>query len=196
MNNQCIIVTGGGHGTGAALAKALAGAAYPVCLIDLNPDRAERIAEEIRAAGGQALGLQGDVANRFQVAAAIEAARDHFGGLAGLLHNAHVSPHDPALRMDEWNLRRVTEINLVGAYFCLQLVGRVLADEGGGKLVLLYRPELKAGHSAMHMTQMALPALAHAFDVELSGHDVRVLALPVGEDQSGLAAAVLSAFQG
>ena len=39
------------------------------------------------------------------------------------------------LKLDEWDWRRVMEVNLTGAFFCSQLLGRVMADEGGGVIV-------------------------------------------------------------
>lgn len=129
------IVTGAGDGVGKAVALALAASGAAVVVNDLNPDRADTVAEQITHAGGRALAWQGDVANRFQVAALIENARDAFGRITLLVNAAGVYKTGALEKLDEWDWRRVLDVNLTGAFFCTQLIGRVMADEGGGAIV-------------------------------------------------------------
>lgn len=181
LRGKVAIVTGAGHGLGAQVAQALASAGAKVCVNDLNPDRAERTAKAITAGGGEAFGWQADVANKFQVAAMIEATRDRFGRLDILIQNAHVNPCVPALTMDEWEWRRTLEVNLTGAFLCAQLAGRVMSDEGGGKVVFLVRAgspqQAGQGRAAFLSTQAALSALAEALEAELNAQGVRVYAV-------------------
>ena len=194
LAGRAALVTGAGRGTGEAIARALAAAGARVCINDLNPDRARRVAEAIVAAGGEAFARQGDVTNKFQAAAAIEAARDRYGShLAILVHNAHVNPTGPALKMDEWDVRRTVEVNVTGAFVVAQLAARVMADEGGGVIVLLTREPEETG-AIFAATQAALAGLAGALDAELRGLGVRVRAVPVaGPD--GTAAQVLGVIR-
>ncbi|MCW5882291.1 MAG: SDR family oxidoreductase, partial [Anaerolineae bacterium] len=90
---------------------------------------------QITEQGGRALAWQADVANRFQCASLIEAARDAFGRVDILVHAASVQRSGPLDRLDEWDWRRVLDVNLTGAFFCTQLMGRVMAEEGGGVIV-------------------------------------------------------------
>ena len=136
LNQQTAIVTGAGADVGRAIALALADCGASVVVNDLNPDRAEHVAGEIEAAGGRALPWQADVTNRYQVGAMIETARDQFGRVHILINAAGAeSLSTPVLKLDEWDWRRVLEVNLTGAFFCSQLLGRVMADEGGGVIV-------------------------------------------------------------
>ncbi len=135
LAGQNAIVTGAGADVGRAIALALAASGAAVLVNDLNPDRAERIAGEITEKGGRALGWQADVTNRFQVGSLIEAARDAFGGIHILINAAGVYKTGPMPQLDEWDWRRIIEVNLTGAFFCSQLLGRVMADEGGGVIV-------------------------------------------------------------
>ncbi len=120
---------------GRAIALALANSGAAIVAHDLNPDRTETVAGMIGEAGGRALGLQGDVTNRFQVAALIEQARDQFGHIHIFANAAGVYKAGSMTRVDEWDWRRQIEVNLTGAFFCTQLIGRVMADEGGGVIV-------------------------------------------------------------
>lgn len=131
------LVTGAGEGIGEAVALALAKAGAAVCVNDINPDRADRVASAIESAGGQALAWTADVSNRFQVAAMIEALRDKFGGLHLLVNAAGVEKQSALLSVDEYDWRRVIEVNLTGAFFCTQLASRVMVDEGGGVIVTI-----------------------------------------------------------
>ena len=88
LQNKVAIVTGAGQGLGEAIAWHLALAGAKVVVNDLNPDRVERVAEGIRAQGGEAVGIAADVANKFQCVHLIESARDAFGQLDILVNNA------------------------------------------------------------------------------------------------------------
>jgi 3-oxoacyl-[acyl-carrier protein] reductase len=135
LSNHTAIITGAGAGVGKAIALALSRSGAAVVANDLNPDRAETLAQEIQAAGGQAIGVQADVSNRFQASALIEAARDAFGRVHILVNAAGVYKTGAMTTLDEWDWRRLVDVNLTGAFFCCQLLGRVMAEEGGGVMV-------------------------------------------------------------
>ncbi len=135
LSGQTAIVTGAGADVGRAIALTLAQAGASVVVNDLNPDRAEKVTQEIIDAGGKATAWQADVSNRFQVGSLVEAARDAYGRLHMVINAAGVFKGGPMPRFDEWDWRRVMEINLNSAFFVSQLAGRVMADEGGGIIV-------------------------------------------------------------
>ncbi|MFP4322614.1 MAG: SDR family NAD(P)-dependent oxidoreductase [Anaerolineales bacterium] len=135
LNDKNALVTGAGAGIGWAAAVALADAGARVFANDLNPDRAEAIAEHIRARGGDALGWQADVSNKLLVGPMIEAMRDAYGPIHLVINAAGVEKRGPLLGLDEWDWRRVLDVNLNGTFFVSQLAGRVMADEGGGCIV-------------------------------------------------------------
>jgi 3-oxoacyl-[acyl-carrier protein] reductase len=135
LTEQTAVVTGAGADVGQATALALAAAGASVVVNDLNPDRADRVAAAIVAAGGRSLAWQADVSNRFQVGSLIENARDTFGRVHILVNAAGAYKTGPMAKLDEWDWRRLLDVNLTGAFFCSQLLGRVMADEGGGVIV-------------------------------------------------------------
>ena len=137
FSGKTAIITGAGAGIGKAAALALAQAGASVILNDLNPDRVDRLVAEITASGGKAVGFDGDISNRFQVAALIERARDAFGQIHFLVNAAGVYKAEPLAVIDEWDFRRQVEVNLIGSFFCVQLMSRVMAEEGGGAIVNL-----------------------------------------------------------
>jgi 3-oxoacyl-[acyl-carrier protein] reductase len=135
FSGHAAIVTGAGGGIGRAVALALGAAGAAVVCGDINPDRAEVVAEAITVAGGKALAYQVDVANRFGAAGMIEAGRDAFGRISILVNAAGVYKAGALLTFDEWDWRRALDVNLTGTFFCTQLMSRVMGDEGGGAIV-------------------------------------------------------------
>lgn len=133
LNDKVAIVTGAGQGLGEFIAKALAAAGARVAVNDLNPDRAYRVAMEIGTAGGQAIAVAADVANKFQCVHLIETTRAEWGQLDILVNNAGIEPVSSILKMDEWDWDRCIDVNLKGTFFMSQLVGRVMAEENQGR---------------------------------------------------------------
>ncbi len=194
LSQHTVLVTGAGADVGRAIALAFAASGASVVVNDLNPDRVATVAAEIEAAGGHALPWQADVTNRFQVGSMIETARDHFGRIHMLINAAGAqSLTVPALRLDEWDWRRVLEVNLTGAFFCTQLLTRVMADEGGGVVVNIAST---AGHPdplpqgiAYVTSKAGMVGMTKQFARELAPMNVRVNAIcpgnlqdPYGED--------------
>lgn len=194
LSQHTVLVTGAGADVGRAIALAFADSGASVVVNDLNPDRVATVAAEIEAAGGHALPWQADVTNRFQVGSMIETARDHFGRIHMLINAAGAqSLTVPALRLDEWDWRRVLEVNLTGAFFCTQLLTRVMADEGGGVVVNIAST---AGHPdplpqgiAYVTSKAGMVGMTKQFARELAPMNVRVNAIcpgnlqdPYGED--------------
>jgi NAD(P)-dependent dehydrogenase (short-subunit alcohol dehydrogenase family) len=116
------LVTGGGSGIGRAIALRFASEGAKLVVADRYGERAEAVAAEIGAAGGEALAVQTDVRNRAAVGAMVEAAVARFGRVDVLVNNAGLSTGGDPLEMDEstWDLN--FEVVLKGAFFCAQAV--------------------------------------------------------------------------
>ena len=130
LSQRTAIVTGAGTGVGRAITLALGSSGAAVAVNDINPDRTYQITQELLERGVSAIGLPGDVGNRFQVAALIESARERFGKVHILVNAAGVYKPEAITKIDEWDWRRHLDVNLTGAFFCCQLISRVMIDEG------------------------------------------------------------------
>jgi 3-oxoacyl-[acyl-carrier protein] reductase len=175
------IITGGGRGVGKATALLLAQAGANVVIGDISLDHAEQVADAITASGGSALAVHADVCNRFQASALIESARDHYGKISLLINSASVRKTGDFSRLDEWDWRRIVDVNLTGAFFCTQLIGRVMADEGGGAIVnvasTIGHGLVPADHVSYTSTKAGLIGLTQASARDLARHGVRVNAV-------------------
>lgn len=181
LTNQVAIITGAGRGIGAAVARTLAAAGARVAVNDINPDRAERVAAEITAAGGQAVAIQADVANKFQCVKLVEETRATWGQLDLLVNNAAVEPVASILKMDEWDFQRCLDVNVKGTFFMSQLCGRVMADENGargGAMVNIASTagvELPlAGRAAYCASKAAVVGFARECAREFAAYGIRV----------------------
>lgn len=190
-------MTGAGEGIGRAAAVTLAQAGAAVAVNDINPDRAETVAETIRRAGGEAFGWAADISNRFQAAALIETTRERYTRLHILVNAAGVSKATPFLKIDEYDWRRILEVNLTGAFFMTQLAGRVMADEGGGAIVnvaSVYGPARNLPDHAPYVASKAgLVAMTCEAAHALAPAKVRVNAVCPDGDESGASADAVAA---
>lgn len=162
LTGKVAIVTGAGHGRGAAIAHALAAAGAQVTVNDLNPDRAARVATDIHAAGGTAIDVAADISNKFQCVHVIETTRAEWGRLDILVNNAAVRPQGTILKLDEWEWMRCLDVNLKGTFFMSQLCGRVMADENKDRGAAIVNIASTAG------TLAALPNAA-AYGASMAG---------------------------
>ena len=118
MKNKVAIVTGGGSGLGEAIGKMLAGSGAKVVLSDINLDAAERVAGEIRSAGGAASAVRQDTARADQSKDVVDFAVSTYGALHYAVNNAGIGgAAAPAGDTDlaEWD--RVIDINLNGVLY-------------------------------------------------------------------------------
>src|SRR5262249_3980412 len=89
------LVTGAAAGIGRACAMRLARERCAVGVLDLDLAGAQKVAAEIEAAGGQAIGLQASIADRAQVKAAVAKLREAFGPVTILVNNAGITGTTP-----------------------------------------------------------------------------------------------------
>ncbi len=115
---QRVVITGAGHGLGAALARRFADAGAAVALLDLDREAATTRADELTARGAQCLALRCDVTSLESCREAISAVTAAFGGIDVLVNNAGITHVGLVRDTDVDVLRRVVEVNFFGAASC------------------------------------------------------------------------------
>ena len=120
MTTRTALVTGAAAGIGRACAIRLAAEGINVGVLDLNGDDCERVVAEITQAGGKAVALQASIADRQQVATALDQLRDAFGPVTIVVNNAGVSDFIPFedLTEDDWS--RMYDVNVKGTFIVTQ----------------------------------------------------------------------------
>ncbi|MBB0232035.1 SDR family oxidoreductase, partial [Streptomyces calidiresistens] len=127
-------VTGGGRGIGAAVAVRLASAGHDVVIgWERDGQAAEGVAERVRALGRRAVTARVDVADESEVEGLFAAAEEAFGGVTGLVNNAGIT--GPLGRLSETpteTVRRVVEVDVLGALWCARRAARTMSRRHGG----------------------------------------------------------------
>ena len=133
--NQVVVVTGGGRGIGAATARLAAARGFDVCVNYLQDrESAQAVAEDVRAAGGRAIAVQGDVGREADIVGLFEAVDAEFGGLTALVNNAaDMGGFRRVEDIDADILHRVFAVNVIGPFLCAREAVRRMALRNGGR---------------------------------------------------------------
>ncbi|MEW5868077.1 MAG: SDR family NAD(P)-dependent oxidoreductase [Chloroflexota bacterium] len=172
------LVTGAGKGSGRAVAQAFAARGAVVAANDLTPINLDETLESIQSQGGRARDYIFDVAKKMPIQALVEAVLRDWERIDFLVTCASVQPQATVLNMDEWDWHRTMDVNLAGPFFCMQVVGRVMRQQGGGSIVNIIatsgQDQVLPGQAAYLASQSGLMALTRAAAQELADHKIRV----------------------
>jgi NAD(P)-dependent dehydrogenase (short-subunit alcohol dehydrogenase family) len=138
LDGRVAIVTGAGRGLGRAHALALAGAGARVVVNNRSPELGEAVAEEIRAAGGEAIVHAGDVADWSVAEGLVAAAVARFGDLHILVNNAGITRDRMSFNMSEEEWDDVVRANLKGHFAPSRFAGahwRAQGEAPGRRIV-------------------------------------------------------------
>ena len=135
IENRTFFVTGGGSGLGAATTRMLAKGGGNVLIADVNKEAGTKLADEL---GERARFARTDVTDEDSVQAALDVAREAFGGLHGLINCAGVGPAAKVLGKKGphplEDFEKTVGINLIGTFNAIRLAATVMAEnepEGG-----------------------------------------------------------------
>jgi NAD(P)-dependent dehydrogenase (short-subunit alcohol dehydrogenase family) len=146
LSGRCVLVTGGAHRVGKAIALKLArmGAARVVFTYNSSEEAADNTAQEIRSLGCEVLAIRCDQSDIQQIDAAIELVRQKFGRLDVLVNSASVlfEAEFDDVTAETWN--QVLNINARGPFFFMQKAARLMmAGEGGVVINIIDESVLK-----------------------------------------------------
>ncbi len=131
---RVVLITGASRGIGRATAVMLGeqGAAVGLNYVS-DRAAAEQTAGEVERAGGRALLLHGDVADESAVLAMFDALERACGRIDALVNNAGiVAPSLPLAQMNAARLKRMFDVNVLGAYLCAREAARRMSTDRGG----------------------------------------------------------------
>lgn len=181
------LVTGASRGLGAALARELADAGAKVVLVARQQEPLRDVVESIRARGGEAHALAGDVGQKREAHRIAGAAAALVGPIDLLVNNAStlgVVPLRPLLDTDCEALEEALAVNLVGPFRLTKIVAGAMALHGRGVVVDVSSDASVSAYpewGAYGVSKAAFDHLGRIWGAELDGTGVRVVTVDPGE---------------
>src|SRR5271170_7953905 len=132
LSGKVAIVTGASKGIGAGIAKGLAAAGAAVVVnYASSRDGAERVVADIKAKGGKAIAVKGDVAKSAEVSRLFEESQKAFGRLDVLVNNAGVYQFQPLDGITEDEFHRQFNTNVLGTILAAKEAAKHFGPDGG-----------------------------------------------------------------
>jgi 3-oxoacyl-[acyl-carrier protein] reductase len=135
QSQHVAFVTGSSQGIGRACALVLAAAGHRVALAARSEDKLVSVAEEIRAAGGDACPFKLDVANEEEIKSAVKAALAHYGKIDILVNNAGITRDQLMMRMKRADWEEVMTTNLTAPFQLIQAVIPGMLKQRWGRII-------------------------------------------------------------
>lgn len=184
-----LIVTGGGRGIGAAVARLAAEQGYAVCISYLNNHAAAAgVVAAITGKGGRAISVQADVAVEAQVVRLFEQVDSTLGRLTALVNNAGILERQARVEdMDAARIARVLATNVVGSFICAREAVRRMSTRHGGRggaIVNLSSRAARLGSPGEYVDYAASKAAVDTLTIglakEVAAEGIRVNAVAPG----------------
>ena len=188
LNNKCAIVTGATQGIGLATAQMLAAEGASVVIAARGRERLDSVIAAIRAAGGQALGVQADIGNEADCARVVQEALAAFGRVDILVNNAGTSNRGAFESVTDATWQADFDLKLFGAIRLTRLVVPQMRKVGGGRIINITNIGAKqpqAGSMPTSVTRAAGQAMTKALSKEFAADKILVNTVCIGLIRAG-----------
>lgn len=190
LAGKVALITGAGQGVGQGIALALAGAGADVSVCGRTEAKLDATCAAIAARGGRALALTGNVKQAEDLAAAVSATQERFGGIDILINNAQEVPLGRLLDVSDEAFIAGFESGPLATLRLMRLVQPIMAARGGGTIINLASSAGErwdmAGYGAYGAVKQAIRTLTRAAAAEWGRDGIRVLAIAPHAESPGL----------
>ena len=190
LQGKSALVTGAGRGIGRAIAIELASQGAKVVVnYSRSAEAAEAAVAEIKASGGEAIAIQGDVSDSTQVEALFKQAKEVYGQLDILVNNAGITRDKLIMRMSEEDWDAVIDTNLKSAFLCSKSAALLFVKQKSGVIVNVGSVIGKTGAPGQvnySASKAGLVGLTKSLAKELGGRGIRVNAVAPGFIQTDM----------
>ena len=178
------LITGGSRGIGRAIALGLAEAGADIVLASRNMPDLELVSHEISQKGRKALPLSANISRLTEIDSLVKRAKDEFGHIDILVNNAATNVvFGSVFEINEGAWDAIIRLNLKGYFFLSQTVGKVMLENGGGRIINIasvdgIRPRLGAG--VYSISKAGIIMLTQVLAQEWGQHNIRVNGIAPG----------------
>lgn len=179
--SRVAVVTGGASGMGEATCHELGRRGHKVAVLDVNGGAAQRVTDDLHAAGVTALTVGADVADRGAVEEAFAKVRSELGAVGILVTSAGLFGYASFADITEQSWARMIDVNLTGTFRCCQVALPDMVDAGWGRIVLISSSSAQRGTPfAAHYaaSKGALLTLTKSLAREYAQHGITVNTIP------------------
>jgi 3-oxoacyl-[acyl-carrier protein] reductase len=182
LNGKVAVVTGASKGIGAAVAKSFSAAGAAVVVnYSFSKDDADHVVADIKARGGRAIAIPGDVANAADVARLFAETKKAFGTVDVVVNNAGVARFQPLEEITEDEFHREFNINVLGTILVTKEAVKHFGPNGGSVINLSSIASGGEPDAAIYSgTKGAVEAITRALAAELGPRKIRVNAIAPG----------------
>ncbi|MFC4558434.1 SDR family oxidoreductase [Virgibacillus kekensis] len=135
LDDKTAIVTGGGRGLGAQIARGFAEAGANVVVCSRKLEACEAMRDELKELGVDSLAFQCDVTSRDDIKTVVEGTKEHFGSIDILVNNSGATWGAPVVDMPYEAWQKVLNVNVTGTFLMSQEVGKVMIEQNAGKII-------------------------------------------------------------
>ncbi|MBU8812878.1 SDR family oxidoreductase [Mycolicibacterium goodii] len=179
--SRVAVVTGGASGMGEATCHELGRRGHKVAVLDVNVVAAQRVTDDLHAAGVTAFAVGADVADRGAVEEAFAKVRSELGAVGILVTSAGLFGYASFADITEQSWARMIDVNLTGTFRCCQVALPDMVDAGWGRIVLISSSSAQRGTPfAAHYaaSKGALLTLTKSLAREYAQHGITVNTIP------------------
>ena len=148
LKDKVAIVTGGGQGIGRAYSLRFSDEGAKVVIADIIFENAQKVAEEIKAKGGETIAVQGDVSSEMSTIELAKKTVESFGRIDILMNNAAIYYGIGARPWNGWTVEdwdRMFAVNVRGSWLCAKAVFPQMKAQGKGKIINIGSAAADAG---------------------------------------------------
>jgi NAD(P)-dependent dehydrogenase (short-subunit alcohol dehydrogenase family) len=188
LDNKVAIVTGGSRGIGRAIALQFAEAGARVVVASRNLPDLEKVSDEIRSLGGEAMAVQANIALKPDVDAMLAKTVERFGRVDILVNNAAINVMRPLLDLREDGWDKVMNVSLKGYFLCTQAAARLMVNQKSGNIISIVSDAAVKAAPALGVYGIAkagVVMMTKIFAVDLAPHNIRVNAIGPGMVKTG-----------
>lgn len=184
IENKVALITGAAQGIGRAIALRLANDGADIAIVDLNEEKMDQVAKEVREIGRKATTFKADVSDRDQVFAAVDHTENELGGFDIMVNNAGIVQVKPLAEVSVEELKKIFEINVFGVLWGVQAASKKFKERGQkGKIINASSIAAHDGFGILGVysaTKFAVRGLTQAAAQELASDGITVNAYSPG----------------